>query len=217
MSSVIGNRLRHPLFKLDHTSATPAYRQIYDRFSSAILSGNYAAGACIPSIRTLAAELKVSRNTVEMAYDLLFGDGLIVRQERTRARVAAIEHNVREVARSLKQSIFDNRDAQKARNGIHPFHPAIPARDALPTKAWYRLNRRAILDRGIFASEPFGYQPLRDSIAAHFTTARGLCCTGDNIFITNGFRQSLMYLASPTESESRSLGHLRIIYGGESH
>ena len=39
----------------------PVYREVYQRFRSEILSGRLAAGARLPSSRTLAAELGIAR------------------------------------------------------------------------------------------------------------------------------------------------------------
>jgi len=44
------------------------YRQIHERIRGAILSGGLAPGTRLPSSRRLAADLGVSRNTVEPAF-----------------------------------------------------------------------------------------------------------------------------------------------------
>ena len=46
----------------------PIYRQIADSFMEDILSGRFAQGACLPSIRALAHELDVSVITTINAY-----------------------------------------------------------------------------------------------------------------------------------------------------
>src|SRR5690554_3549440 len=57
--------------------AEPLYRQIYERFLSAIAQGSLRPGDRIPSARALAKELGVARGTVEMAYSLLHAEGYV--------------------------------------------------------------------------------------------------------------------------------------------
>src|SRR5450432_4769304 len=56
----------------------PAYREVYQRIRSEILSGRLAAGARLPSSRTLASELGVARGTVVTAFQMLAGEGYTV-------------------------------------------------------------------------------------------------------------------------------------------
>ena len=72
-------RSRHlflPPVTLDRTAASPLHRQIRRQLESAIRDG-VAEGLRLPSSRTLARLLGVSRNTVLTAYDELAADGLI--------------------------------------------------------------------------------------------------------------------------------------------
>src|SRR5580693_8556496 len=55
----------------------PVYRQVYRRIRSEILSGRLAAGARLPSSRTLASELGVARGTVVTAFQMLAGEGSV--------------------------------------------------------------------------------------------------------------------------------------------
>ena len=56
-------------------SSVPAYRDIYHRVRSEILTARLAARARLPSSRTLANQLGVARGTVELAYQILAGEG----------------------------------------------------------------------------------------------------------------------------------------------
>jgi GntR family transcriptional regulator/MocR family aminotransferase len=66
-----------PEIELDANLSMPLYRQLYQRLRSAILSGQLERGARLPSTRTLASELGVSRNTTALAYDQLLMEGYI--------------------------------------------------------------------------------------------------------------------------------------------
>jgi len=55
-------------FILDPKGGTPYYRQIIDQIRFGIASGNLSAGEQLPTVRSLAVELKVNLNTVAKAY-----------------------------------------------------------------------------------------------------------------------------------------------------
>ena len=62
---------------LNEASSRPLYLQLYDHIRTAILSGEILAGEKLPSLRSLAKELKLSITTVEQAYDQLSVEGYI--------------------------------------------------------------------------------------------------------------------------------------------
>jgi GntR family transcriptional regulator len=55
-------------FVLDPKIGTPFYRQIVDQIKFGIASGKLAVGEQLPTVRSLAVELKVNLNTVAKAY-----------------------------------------------------------------------------------------------------------------------------------------------------
>ncbi len=60
------------------TSMVPIYEQIVDQVKTMILNGTLEKEALLPSVRTLAKELKISALTVKKAYDVLEADGFTV-------------------------------------------------------------------------------------------------------------------------------------------
>jgi len=64
-------------FQLSFKSGKPIYLQIVDQIRSAAAAGAIKAGEPLPSIRPLAEELRVNRNTVAKAYAELEGQGVI--------------------------------------------------------------------------------------------------------------------------------------------
>src|SRR4051794_22906551 len=64
-------------FRMDHGSAMPFYRQLYEEMRTAILSGRLRAGTRLPSTRALASELGVSRTTVVNAFEQLIDEGYL--------------------------------------------------------------------------------------------------------------------------------------------
>ena len=64
-------------FAINFKSGKPVYLQLADQVKSAAASGALRAGECLPSIRPLAEELRVNRNTVAKAYAELEAQGVI--------------------------------------------------------------------------------------------------------------------------------------------
>ena len=63
---------------LNHTSMVPIYEQIMGSMKTAIISGELKKGEGLPSVRALAAELKISALTVKKAYDRLEEEGFVI-------------------------------------------------------------------------------------------------------------------------------------------
>ena len=64
-------------FELNYKSGKPVYLQLVDQVKSAIASGAVKAGDSLPSIRPLAEDLRVNRNTIAKAYSELESQGVI--------------------------------------------------------------------------------------------------------------------------------------------
>jgi GntR family transcriptional regulator/MocR family aminotransferase len=61
--------------QVDRRSTVPLHRQVYDGLRDAILAGMLRPGQRVPSTRTLAADLGMSRLSVLTAYDQLLHEG----------------------------------------------------------------------------------------------------------------------------------------------
>lgn len=64
-------------FIIDNRSGTPIYDQLYSQIKNQIISGNLEQNAPLPSIRSLAKDLKISVITTKRAYDELEKEGFI--------------------------------------------------------------------------------------------------------------------------------------------
>src|SRR5579871_6834417 len=65
------------LLQIDFKSGKPVYLQLVDQIRYAAASGGLRAGEPLPSIRPLAEELRVNRNTIAKAYAELESQGII--------------------------------------------------------------------------------------------------------------------------------------------
>jgi GntR family transcriptional regulator len=65
------------LLQVNFKSGKPVYLQVVDQIKAAAASGAVRPGEALPSIRPLAEELRVNRNTVAKAYTELESQGVI--------------------------------------------------------------------------------------------------------------------------------------------
>ena len=69
---------------INHSSMIPIYEQIVEQVKALIRNGKLKENDNLPSVRSLAKELKISALTVKKAYDSLENEGkrLIFRYDR---------------------------------------------------------------------------------------------------------------------------------------
>ena len=65
------------LLQINYKSGKPVYLQVVDQIKAAAASGAMQAGEPLPSIRPLAEDLRVNRNTIAKAYTELENQGVI--------------------------------------------------------------------------------------------------------------------------------------------
>lgn len=62
---------------LNNSSMIPIYEQLTGQIKSAIIQSELKEGEALPSVRTLAGELRISALTVKKAYDRLEEEGFV--------------------------------------------------------------------------------------------------------------------------------------------
>jgi len=65
------------IVQINYKSGKPVYLQVVDQIKAAAAAGALQPGEALPSIRPLAEELRVNRNTIAKAYDELESLGVI--------------------------------------------------------------------------------------------------------------------------------------------
>ncbi len=81
-------------FKLDPKAGTPFYRQIIDQIQFGIACGNLKIGEQLPTVRSLAVDLKVNLNTVAKAYKELEIRNILETQQGTGTFISEIEFEI---------------------------------------------------------------------------------------------------------------------------
>ncbi len=96
---------------INNSSMQPIYEQICTQIKGNILSGELKQEEMLPSVRTLAKELRVSALTVKKAYDALEQEGFIVTVHGKGSFVSGVnqelcmEEKRKEVEADLEQAI----------------------------------------------------------------------------------------------------------------
>ena len=97
--------------KILQSSGVPIYQQISDQFKTDILAGKLEQGEYLPSIRSLAKDLRISVITTMKAYEQLEAEGLVTAVQGKGFYVNAQdsemlrEQHLRKVEESLAEAI----------------------------------------------------------------------------------------------------------------
>ena len=100
---------------INHSSMVPIYEQIVDQIKTLIRDGELKENDNLPSVRSLAKELKISALTVKKAYDNLESEGFTVTIHGKGTYVAAanaellLEEQKKEVEADLEMAIQKGR------------------------------------------------------------------------------------------------------------
>lgn len=79
---------------INNSSMQPIYEQIVMQIKNFIMRGELKEEETLPSVRTLAKEIKVSALTVKKAYDALESEGFIVTVHGKGSFVASFNQNL---------------------------------------------------------------------------------------------------------------------------
>ncbi|MEN6456260.1 MAG: GntR family transcriptional regulator [Prolixibacteraceae bacterium] len=92
-------------FKLDPRTGIPFYRQIIDQIKFGIAKGTLKIGEQLPTVRTLAVDLKVNLNTVAKAYKELEIQNILETQQGTGTFIgeSGVLISEKEKSRKLKE------------------------------------------------------------------------------------------------------------------
>ena len=166
-------------YELKKSPGVPLYEALYRCIRGDILSGKLAPGTKLPSKRTLAQNLEVSKITVEGAYDQLLAEGYI----RSREKVG---YFVEEIDRLPPAPVPPIREQLPARV---PVDLTGTGTEKFPFSVWSRLQREVMLDYGEKLLLPLhnqGTLELRRAIAKHLSDFRGMTVDPRNILVGAG-------------------------------
>jgi len=159
--------------------------QLEGHLRDGVRSGRLRPDARLPSSRTLAAQLGVSRRLVVDAYAQLVAEGYLVARHGSRTRVAASA-----AAGAPAPAPPPPRDD---RPRIDLF-PGTPDTALFPRRAWARALRDTLAvlpDHRLGVQSPEGARELREAVAEHLGRVRGAQADPKRIVVTTGFQHGL--------------------------
>lgn len=208
------------MVQLDRTAAEPLHHQLYRQIRDELRSGNFSPSSSrLPSSRTLAAELGVSRLTVNEAFAQLHeegylitrpGSGTFVADPLPETFLAADRESVRPDAKQERHiskrvsGIPDQRVGSQFDLGPTNAPPGvllqsgIPAVDEFPIAIWERLRAQVLAKKGanlLRYGSNRGDADLRKAVAAYLCDFRGAHCHADQILIVAGMQQAMLIAA----------------------
>ena len=175
----------------------PRYQQLQQQLVEAIEQGRLAVGEKLPSSRSLAQSLGVSRSVVIQTYEQLIAEGVLISEPKRGVFVAAVERvmpkseRIVESAPKVQPFIFDS--------GVDV--AVFPSKDwaASMRRGW--LNPDPNLLTGGFRA---GFPALRQAIVEYLYALRGLECSPEQIILTAGNRDALALLTHALQQDTRT-------------
>ena len=179
------------------------YRQVAARLRDEIESGERAQGSRLPTIRGLAAELGLHRDTVALAYAELARDGLV---ESTVGRGTFVSAGIA-ASGAVPASAFEpplapivlrllefgrSRPRYAAADAV-PLHALTPDPSLYPVDAFRRSLDRVLMQRGeelLRYGGPQGFKGLREALAARLR-ATGVEADADSLALTQGASEGI--------------------------
>jgi len=168
-------------YELKKAPGVPLYEALYRCIRSDILSGVLVPGEKLPSKRSLAQNLEVSKITVETAYSQLLSEGYISSREKVGYFVEAVE---RPAPRQIPTA-----EPRQETPSASLLDLTKTGTEHFPFSGWSRLQREVMLDYGEQLLRPLPHQgipELRSAISRHLTDFRGMEVDPENILIGAG-------------------------------
>lgn len=185
----------HLTTALDPSSSVPLYEQLYHSLAGEMRSGTLSAGTRMPGKRRLAAELSVSVNTVDAAYQMLAAEGYLESRERSGFYVQ-------------EYLALPSRPAGLPQPPAPPVPPpAPPVRYDLstrgvdpglfPFRTWARLQKELLYSAPelLTPGDARGDAALRQALAEYLAEYRGVQCDPEQLVVGAGLEYLLGLLA----------------------
>ena len=206
---------------LDRECGQPLYRQIEDQLRGAIRERRLRPGTRVPSIRSLARELGVSRLTVVTAYEELAAEGYLVGRvgygtvvasgpevaappQRVSSVVSgASAHPLPTMRRVVPRQPIGVPTADRAIAGSFDFRLGAVVLELFPSRTWERLLHEVWTDlegspvrSEVDYPDPAGDPELRSVLANHLAETRAVVADPRRVVITSGTPAALASIAA---------------------
>jgi len=207
------------MIRLDRAAAEPLHQQLYRQIRDELTSGNFSdRSGRLPSSRSLAADLEVSRETVDLAFSKLHAEGylrskigsgtfvaeslpetyLSAQKPKTGAQIERPPRLADRLSRILDRRAGKELDIGRGGGDAVSLRPGLPAVDEFPIEVWERLRAKVLARKGanlLRYASAHGDVDLRKAVAAYLSDSRGARCHADQIIIVAAMQQAMMITA----------------------
>jgi GntR family transcriptional regulator / MocR family aminotransferase len=199
-----------PVIALDRRSSKPLHKQVYEAFCAAIVKRNLRAGQRIPSSRSLASDLRVSRMPVLNAYSQLLAEGYFEARSGSGTFVSSSlpdQWTALERSYDVSPAVCSGRRLVSRRSALLPSYKPAPwtnkwgafivgqqAFEHFPFQVWSSLLIRHVRNvrvSSLHYGDPMGSESFRSVIAGYLRTSRAVKCDASQIMIVSGSQQAL--------------------------
>ena len=213
---------------LDANAGVPMYEQVYEAVKVHIEQGLFRPGQRLPSIRAMAAQLGVSKITVEQAYLQLATEGYIQAHKKAPYEVLEISQPLGAGYMTMAHDTmsFDlvSEDTAENGNGSSILNNALPKEahtdnspilynfatgamdpEGFDFKRWKRFIGYALRDtnRLMTYGQLEGEPELREALNQYLQQARGVRATAERTLVTSGTLNSLHIIASLLQRQGK--------------
>jgi GntR family transcriptional regulator len=133
--------------RIDPNSTVPIYLQVIDSIQHQVATGRAKPGEQLPTVRMLAADLRINPNTVARAYSTLDAEGVITTQRGrgTYVREHPDDAHLRRVRKGQLRAMMDS----VVNNALSLGYPAEEIKEAFDGElaGWVRRRRLAASSR----------------------------------------------------------------------
>lgn len=201
---------------LNRKDDMPLYHQLYEYIKKEIVSSRVEVNDKMPSIRSLADYLNVSRNTVDMAYQQLLSEGYVESRPKSGMYVTNTQFNLLQTDK--KPTVFLHPHSE-TKSCTYDFRYGKVDSCLFPLNEWkkrYNESLQTYREALFTYQESQGEESLREEIATYLYQSRGVVCSKHQIIIGAGTQQSLSLLAQMLKPSIRDIAFENPCYDGAS-
>lgn len=201
---------------LNRKDDMPLYHQLYEYIKKEIVSSRVEVNDKLPSIRSFADYLNVSRNTVDMAYQQLLAEGYVESRPKSGLYVTNTQFDLLQTDR--KPTVFLHPHSE-TKSYTYDFRYGKVDNRLFPLDEWkkrYNESLQTYRESLFTYQESQGEESLREEIATYLYQSRGVVCSKHQIIIGAGTQQSLSLLAQMLKQSIRDIAFENPCYDGAS-
>jgi GntR family transcriptional regulator/MocR family aminotransferase len=169
-------------------------RQLFNQLRQAILSGRLQPEARLLSSRELADQLRISRNVVLEAFDMLHAEGYVYSRPGAGTYVATGAIFTPGIDIPKPPQVENVTMGYDSPEGVINFRAGTPHLKLFPKSLWQKMINEvfsAPLEETLAYGHPEGRAELRQAICDYVVTQREVVCHPDQIVITAGTTQAI--------------------------